>query len=253
YLAVSGYKHDLKIYSRKSKNPKDWFKKENTTDLSDKFEEAVYGLDLNSQGLVGASSWDSRVYVYDLENEKEILNQKFREIGHIYTFKFIPETNYAIIAGGDGIEIINFRNSETKWKKLGPDIGKAVSLSPDNKEIAFTKRGEFDKIYFLDISNIEELKPDQKPEEKQVLNEDGKPTELPENWRLFYTPDGKYLVVDKKYLVLSSLNKDQLTIIDCQSMKISRRYGFGVTAVFVDQKGNIISPNASKIQLVYID
>jgi len=166
YLAVSGYKHDLKIYSRKSKNPEDWFKEENTTDLSDKFKTRVSGLDINFQGLVGAGSWyDSKVYVYDLENEEEILNQEFEEIGSIFTFKFIPETDYAVIAGNKGIEMINFVNGQIKWKRLGLNIGKAVSLSPDNKEIAFTEDGESDKIYFLDISNIEELKPDQEPEE----------------------------------------------------------------------------------------
>jgi len=45
------------------------------------------------------------------------------------------------------------------------------------------------KIYFLNISNSEELKSNQEPEEKQVLDKDGKPTKLAENWRLSYTPD----------------------------------------------------------------
>jgi len=247
YLAVSGDKHDLKIYSRKSKNPEDWFKEENTTDLSDKFKTRVSGLDINFQGLVGAGSWDSRVYVYDLENEKEILNQKFREIGSIYTFKFIPKTDYAIIAGTNEIEIINYKTGKVKWKKLGLSISKAVSLSPDNKEIAFTKDGESDKIYFLDISNIEELKPDQEPEEKQVLDENGKPTELLDNWRLFYTPDGKYLVI-------GSWSKNHLIIINRRSMKIVKEFfNFGEEAIFVDEKENIIAADESKEQLVYID
>jgi len=252
YLAVSGWYHDLKIYSKKSKNPEDWFKEENTTDLSDKFEKEVYGLDLSPQGLVGAGSRENeykeikpKVYVYDLENKKEILNQEFEEIGDIFTFKFIPETDYAVIAGNKGIEIINFKNGQRKWKKLGLVIGKAVSLSPDNKEIAFIKDGESDKIYFLDISNIEELKPDQEPEEKQVLNENGKPTELPDNWRLSYTPDGKYLVI-------GSWSKKHLIIINRRSMKIVKEYNFGNEAI-VDEKGNIIAADESKKQLVYID
>ena len=253
-LAVSGYPHNLRIYYRESDNPNDWFKKVER-DLSDKFAQPVSALDLY-QGLVGAGSTsksshqDSRILVYDLENDREILNnQKFHGVGRIYTFKFIPETNYAVIAGSNGIRIINYRdNGQIKWTGVDLGVGKAVSLSPNGKEIAFTDHPELNEIYFLDISDLDNLDSGQKPEGKLILDKDGEPIKSSTSYyRLSYTPDGKYLVI-------GSSGGYALTIIDRDSMKIVKQYGhgFGGQAIAIDQKGNIISTDLSREQLVCI-
>ena len=247
YLAVGGYDHYLKIYFRESDNPNDWFKR--GRDLSDKFGQPVSGLDLY-QGLVGAGSWRDdnhppRILVYDLENNREILNHVFPEVSDICTFKFIPNTNYAVIAGSEGIRIIDYRSGRIKWTGVHEylDIGKAVSLSPNGEEIAFTDHLGSDKIYFL---NILDLKLDQESEKKQILDENGDPIGLSENYCLSYTSDGRYLVI-------GSLIEDALTIIDRDTMKIVKQYDFGSGAIAIDQKGNIITTRKSGKQLAYID
>ena len=253
YLAVGGRPHHLRIYPIGSSDPNDWFKE--AEDLSDKFAQPVSALDLY-QGLVGAGSTsksshqDSRILVYDLENDREILNnQKFHGVGRIYTFKFIPETNYAVIAGSNGIRIINYRdNGQIKWTGVDLGVGKAVSLSPNGKEIAFTDHPELNEIYFLDISDLDNLDSGQKPEGKLILDKDGEPIKSSTSYyRLSYTPDGKYLVI-------GSSGGYALTIIDRDSMKIVKQYGhgFGGQAIAIDQKGNIISTDLSREQLVCI-
>ena len=204
------------------------------------------------QGLVGAGSWKDdndnyipKILVYDLENDREILNQEFSEVGSIYTFKFIPNTDYAVIAGDKGIRIINYHSDQIKWTGVDSGIRKAVSLSPNGEEIAFTEE-KSDKIYFLDISDLDNMDPDQEPIGRRVLDENGNPTGLPKNWRLSYTPDGKYLVIN-------SIGRYTLTIIDRHSMKIVRQYNFGNKAIAIDQKGNIITTSRSEAQLAYID
>jgi len=248
YLAVSGCSHHLKIYFKKSKNPNNWF--EEVRDLSNRFDQPVSGLDLD-QGLVGAvSRIDSKILVYDLKNGGEILIREFPEVGSIYTFKFISNTDYAVITGTHGIIIINYRQDgqvKWAWEEPGLSIGKTVSLfsSLDKREIAFTKCGESGEIYFLDISDLDNLDPNQEPEKKQVLNEYGNPTKLLDNWCLSYAPDGKYLVIGSDV-------RNILTIIDRDSMEIVKQYGFGREANAIDSKGNIIATDESGKQLVYV-
>ena len=89
---------------------------------------------------------------------------------------------------------------------------------------------------------------DQEPIKRRILDKDGEPIKSSTSYyRLSYTPDGKYLVI-------GSSGGYALTIIDRDTMKIVKQYGhgFGGQAIAIDQKGNIISTDLSREQLVYI-